>query len=383
MAVPLKVLMVNYEFPPVGGGAAGANLNILKEMAAIGGLEIDLVTSFAGSGVAVENLGNGINVHKVGIKKENLHHWRKSEVLFWMFRASGVYKKLISSNQYDLAHCFFGFPSGWFCWRHRKKMPYIISLRGSDVPGYNDTLGLEYLLLGPLFKSIWNNAASIVANSRGLARLAGEFTPALDIGIIPNGVAADEFGGQNIFKKGDNSVRILTVGRLVNRKRTDILIEAVKLLTDRGFDVSLDIAGDGVMADQLRALVDKNALTDRIDFLGAVPRHEMPGVYAKADIFVMCSEHEGMSNAMLEAMASSLPVVTSRCEGVEELITDNGFVVEPMNAENLAASLGNLIRNAELREKMSQASRQKACMLSWKEVAAAYIEKYCRIAGKR
>jgi L-malate glycosyltransferase len=383
MSDRLRILMVNYEYPPIGGGAANANLNILVEMAATGRVEVDLVTSFAGNGVAVEKLGEGVKIHKVGISKENLHHWRKREVLSWMYRASGVYKNLLAENEYDLAHCFFAFPSGWFCLRHKKKLPYIISLRGSDVPGYNDTLGLYYFILKPLFRSIWKNAASIIANSCGLAALANRFTPNIEIDVIPNGVRVEDFSQHNVYRRDNRTIRLLTVGRLVNRKRIDIAIEAVALLKERGFDVHLDIAGDGVMADQLKSLAAEHDVEDIVNFLGVVAKHEMSELYSKSDIFVMCSEHEGMSNALLEAMAASLPVVTSNCEGVAELVQGNGFVIEQINAHKLAASIGNLMKNDELMRSMSQASREKAEQFCWKEVARAYIEKYCRIAGKR
>ena len=117
----MRILMVNYEFPPIGGGAGNANLCLLKEMATAEGVDIDLVTSYAGKGLAVEKFADNITIYKVGIAKKNLHHWRKSEVLFWMFNAWPVYKKLVKENNYDLSHGFFAFPSGWFAGEQERK----------------------------------------------------------------------------------------------------------------------------------------------------------------------------------------------------------------------------------------------------------------------
>ncbi len=376
MDKPIRILMVSYEYPPIGGGGGNAVYNILKEFASLGGVSVDLVTSYAGKGVAVENWQEGIDIHKVGINKKSFHHWRKTEVLCWMFKANRHYKKLLKANEYDIAHCFFAFPSGWFCRRSKKKLPYIISLRGSDVPGYNNTLGMEYFLLSKVFKSIWQNASCIVANSKGLAKLATEFMPQLRYEVIPNGVRLEDFSEVKVYKSDDAPLKLLTVGRLVSRKRIDIVIKAVRILTEWGFNVSLDIAGDGVEAENLKSLAKDCEIEDKINFLGIVERSKIGEVYAKADIFVMCSEHEGMSNALLEAMASALPVVTSSCEGTAELIDDNGLIVEDMNEKNLASALGKLIRDNELLEKYSQAARQTAGRFSWENTAKAYLEKY-------
>ncbi len=378
MDKPLRVLMVNYEYPPIGGGAANANKCILKEMAAIGGASIDLVTSFAGSGIVVEEFSPAIRIHKVGIRKQNLHHWRKTEVLCWLFKAHGVYNRLLKENNYDLAHAFFAFPSGLFCWLSRNKLPYIISLRGSDVPGYNDTLGLEYFLLSPLFKGIWKNAACIIANSKGLAELAVKFTPSLAIDVIPNGVSLSDYGGEAAGRR-DDAFMLLVVGRLVNRKRIDRAIEALRLLVERGIDVRLDIAGDGVLADMLKELASGLNIADRVNFMGVVEKGDMPAVYAAADVFVMCSEHEGMSNAVLEAMAAGLPIITSACEGIDELIDGNGIVIKNISSGAVADAAAQLYNDIPLRKLMSNKSKERASLFSWRSVAQAYADKYRQI----
>ena len=373
--------MVNYEYPPIGGGAANANLCILKEMAAIGGVAIDLLTSFVGKGVVVEEFSPSIKIYKVGISKRNLHHWRKAEVLQWLFKAHSVYDQLLQENDYDLSHSFFAFPSGLFCWLSRKKLPYIISLRGSDVPGYNDTLGLDYFLLSPLFKGIWKNAAAIIANSKGLAELATKFTPSLPIEVIPNGVSISDYSTGHANKRTGGPFKLLTVGRLVNRKRIDCVIESISLLAGRGIDVRLDIAGDGVLADKLKGLASGLNVEGRVNFMGVVQKSDMPAVYAAADVFVMCSEHEGMSNAVLEAMAAGLPIITSHCEGIDELVADNGIVIKNISPQTVADAAGRLYNDLPLRSLMSDKSKERAVRFSWRNVAQAYMDKYCQIVS--
>ena len=142
----------------------------------------------------------------------------------WVTRR--VYDNLLKENHYDLAHAFFAFPSAWLCYRRVKQLPYLISLRGSDVPGYNERLGLDYKLLSGLFHRIWSAAAGVVANSRGLSDLASAFMPALDIKVIPNGVDTERFFPAT--EKPSSPTRLLAVGRLIPRKRTDLLLIALR-----------------------------------------------------------------------------------------------------------------------------------------------------------
>lgn len=166
----MKILMLNYEFPPIGGGAGKAHLCMLKDFADNNNLVIDVLTSAPRPGFTVENFSENITIYKVGVHKKNLHYWRKIEVIEWLLKAQRHYRKLLRENNYDLAHAFFGFPTGWLSYRTANKLPYIISLRGSDVPGKHARLKLDYKVFGPLFKVIWKKAAALVANSEGLDR---------------------------------------------------------------------------------------------------------------------------------------------------------------------------------------------------------------------
>ena len=143
--------MLNYEFPPIGGGAANAHLCLLLQYAYNRKLKIDVLTSAPKPGLIKENFADNITIYKVGIHKKQLHFWRKTEVLEWLFKAEFLYKKLLRENKYDFAHAFSGFPTGWLSYRSAHKLPYIISLRGSDVPGEHARLKLDYKILGPAF----------------------------------------------------------------------------------------------------------------------------------------------------------------------------------------------------------------------------------------
>ena len=371
----MKILMLNYEFPPIGGGAGHAHLCLLKEYSHNKDIQIDVLTSCPGKELVIEEFSQNIRIYKVGIHKKNLHYWTKLEVIEWLWKARQLHLKLLKENSYDLSHAFFAFPTGWLCYRTADQLPYILSLRGSDVPGYNIRLQLDYKLLAGLFRRIWSGASLIAANSRGLCLLAKRFMPDIDIAVIPNGVDTQCYHPAT-DKKTAGPINLLSVGRLITRKRIDWLIDAVELAVSQGLDVRLNIVGEGNLFADLQAWVTDANLSDRVFFMGLVQREQMPEVYRANDIFVMASQHEGMSNAMLEATASGLPIITTPCEGDEELIGDNGILVKYPDLQEFVAAVNLIATDKDKYAAMSKTGRDIAEKYSWSAVAQQYIQYY-------
>jgi glycosyltransferase involved in cell wall biosynthesis len=374
----MNILMLNYEFPPIGGGAANANLCLLRQYADRSDLRVDMLTSAPKPGFKSEKFSENITIHKVGIHKNHLHYWRRTEVVEWLIKAGFHYRRLLEKNNYDLAHAFFGFPTGWLCYRNAGRLPYIISLRGSDVPGQHARLQLDYKILAPAFRAIWKKASALVACSKGLKERALLFMPSVSIDVIPNGVELDRFFPVEAAEKSEH-IRLLTVGRLSVTKRIEMLIDAIDILHRTACKVHLTVVGGGQTEQQLRKIADERELRDVIKITGRIDSEKMPEVYRQNDIFISASMQEGMSNAMLEAMASGLPIVTTRCEGLAELIDGNGIIVEQENLEDIAKAIKKLIDNPELRKQMSTAARKQAEKFNWANVAESYIEQYRKI----
>ncbi|MBW8001085.1 MAG: glycosyltransferase family 4 protein [Planctomycetes bacterium] len=377
----LNLLMLNYEFPPIGGGGANANLQLLKQFANNDQLKVDLLTSAPKPGLNIENFAENVTIYKVGINKKDLHHWKKSEVILWLMKARLQYKKMTTQNNYDLVHAFFGFPTGFLCLKTAKKLPYIISLRGSDVPGKNARLKLDYKILGPLFKKIWKNATAIVACSQGLKNRALKFLPTVAIDVIANGINLEKFHPQH-EKKPSKTLKLITVGRLSPTKRVDMLIDATEILHDQELNIHLAIAGGGPLEKSLKQIVKQKNLTSVIEITGRLDPEVMPHLYRQSDIFVSATLQEGMSNAMLEAAASALPIVTTPCEGLDELIKNNGIIVQNSNAQAIADAIKKLADDNDLYNQMSADSRKLAENFSWQNAANQYLNLYNKlIAG--
>jgi L-malate glycosyltransferase len=378
----MKILMLNYEFPPIGGGAGQAHLAITKQYAGKSDLQVHVLTAAPKPGFAVKKLSKNITLYTIGVHKKNLHYWRKIEVVEWVIKAGPFYRRLLRENHYDLIHVFFGLPTGWLCYRTTNHLPYLISLRGSDVPGGNIRLQIEYKLFGRLLKRIWTDASALVACSDGLKNRALKFLPSANIDVIPNGIDLDKFHPASSMEL-TGELKLLTVGRLSATKRFDMLVETVEILKKQGKNVQLTISGGGRLRDELKNLIEQKELTNIINLTGRIETEKMPDVYRQHDIFVSASMQEGMSNAMLEAMASGLPIITTKCEGVEELISDNGIVVGTDSAESLAESIWALAGNQQRYNMMSIAARHQAGRFNWQRVAEEYINLYQRVLSKK
>jgi len=126
-------------------------------------------------------------------------------------------------------------------------------------------------------------------------------------------------------------------------------------------------------------------LNQEVQFLGRVEHNELVHVYQGADVFCLPSQNEGMSNTLLEALATGLPIVATVTGGTEELVVDgeNGYYVEKNNAEDIADKLTLLIEDREKCVAFGRASRLRAEAQSWRAVADAYSQVYTASVNKK
>lgn len=160
---------------------------------------------------------------------------------------------------------------------------------------------------------------------------------------------------------GLSGATFLYVGRLWRGKGLDHLIDAFAALSERSEDVSLLLVGDGVDEAYYRQRCADRGL-DRVTFTGFVQKDELPRLYAAADVFVFPTLGDPYGIAVSEAMASSLPIISSSAAGeIRERVEDglNGFIVPPGNSLALRERMGLLACRRELRTQMGEASVRK------------------------
>jgi len=378
----IRILFFNYEYPPLGGGAGNATAYIFKEFAKIPDLEVDLITSSINSEYHLEKIGSNITIHRlpIGKDKNNLHFQSQKDLLIYSWKAYHFSLKLARQNKYDLTHAFFSIPCGYLAQRLRKRfeIPYIVSLRGADVPGYSERFSLVYKLFTPLIKTIWKDASRIVSNSEGLKKLAEKTEKVKSISVVYNGIDTQEFYPLKNNIRNENIFKIICVSRITPRKGIRYLIEAVKILREKYPQIRLEIIGEGNEKEELIKLSAQYNLSEQVAFLGLISHNQLPRYYQNAHVFILPSLNEGMSNTMLEAIASGLPIIATDTGGTKELVSDaeNGFIIKMKDPDDLVKKLEIMINNQKLRETMSIKSRQLSENFSWQKVTQKYYKIY-------
>lgn len=194
--------------------------------------------------------------------------------------------------------------------------------------------------------------------------------------LVYHGVDTERF--ENARANGErgaetNPVRILFVGRLADGKGLFDLLDAVARLDA---DVTLEIVGDGPLADDLAAAVRRRGLDDIVTLHGY--RSDVERVMAGADVFALPSYREGTPRVVTEARAAGLPVVATDIAGLPEMVRDGetGFLVEPGAVDALRDRLARLVQSPELRRRMGERARDGLAKFERETAAEAYRELY-------
>lgn len=373
----MRLLFLNYEYPPLGGGAANASRYLLKEWAQLKRFELVLICS-SSDRASAEQVSASIRIERLDIGKHGgLHYQTQKDLLRYAWAAYQRARELHQRDPFDGCLAFFGIPCGVVA--RALGLPYLVSLRGSDVPFYNPRFALlDRLIFQRLSRKVWRDARAVLANSEGLRTLAHQTAPDQAIAVIPNGVDTSRFSPA---ASRPERLEILTVARLIPRKGLSSLIEAMPLLPE---SARLSIAGDGTQRAELEALARRLGVSERVRFLGALPHASLPEIYRASSVFVLPSQNEGMSNTVLEAMASGMPVVLTDTGGTKELLDDgkNGFRIAMNAPDSIAAALRRYLDDPSLIETHGTASRKRAEARSWSATALAYAEQFERCFGK-
>ena len=367
----MRILILNSEYPPIGGGAGNASAHIAAQLEQMGHV-ITVVTSRFGR-LPHQEQNRGVTIHRIPSLRRRQDRSNPLEQALFILSASFWLLGLIPHFKPNATLAFFGVPSGVVAWLAKKlyHIPYIVSLRGGDVPGFRPyDFDVYHKLIAPFLRVIWRNAGAVVANSSGLRTLANAFDPRLEIPVIPNGI---DLPAYKTPERDWSFPRLLSVGRIVHQKGLDVAMRALGGLKELSWE--WQIAGDGPQMTALQSLAEELGIGDRVIFPGWHSREQLRDRYRTANIFLFPSRHEGMPNAVLEAMASGLPVIASCIAGNEELVVPDktGYLVPSEDIEALRTALKKMLRDPALREKLGSASRQHVEEnYSWESTAQQY-----------
>jgi glycosyltransferase involved in cell wall biosynthesis len=378
----LRVLFINYELPPVGAGAGNATAHIARCLAACG-VDVGVLTSSYRRLPAREWRG-GYWIWRAPAIRHRVDRCTPPEMLSFILGAAPLALAIGKSWRPHVACAFFGVPGGPVALLLRAiyGVPYLVSLRGGDVPGFmGRELAVLHRLTLPVTLRVWRHSAGLIANSPGLLALARQSWPSAPVELIPNGIDVQSFQPPARRRPAD-PLRLLCVGRLASQKGVVHLLNA---LAGAHSAARLRVVGDGPERTRLERMALELGLGERVEFTGWVPRDELPAHYAWADTFVLPSLDEGMPNAVLEAQASGLPVIGTDVAGTRDLVKPdrNGILVPPADAAALAAAIERLAVQSGLVSALGDAGRAAALGYRWEGVAERYHRALSRAASGR
>lgn len=373
----MKLLVLSYEYPPVGGGGAKVVYGLSRELARRGHT-IDLYTMAYRGLPWRENHGN-FTIRRIPSVRLNpfmctifeMMPYVFFEVLYLLFR--------LKRNEYPLIHAHFIFPDGLVAYivSQIKGIPYVITAHGSDVPGYNpNRFKVLHRILRPFWNVIVKNASSIIPSSESLNRLILKYLPEARTTMIPYGFDFDRFNPNQPRKN-----RILIVTRMFERKGVQFVLEALKEM-DTNFETH--ILGDGSYLETLKKLARDFNVPAVFHGFVSNESDEFKEFLETAKIFVLPSEMENFPVALLEAMAAGCAIITTSGTGCAEVVGDASLLVPPRDAKAIRAALEKLCSNDELCLKLGQQARTRIeDHFSWGKIADQCMELFEKCKRKK
>lgn len=309
----MRILILNYEHPPIGGGggrlAAKVGAGLVKR-----GHQVRVLTAGMPH-LPEEALEEGMEVRRLKAFRRKEDTCSIGEMVLWVLAAIPAALEEIKRWKPDVLHAHFAVPTGAVAYAVHclTGIPYVLTAHLGDVPGgVPEQTGNLFRFLGPFITPIWKKAAATTAVSSfvaGLAQKAYGFMPE----VILNGMTLPP----PPILITHNPTHLLMVGRMSVQKNPLLAVQALGLLKEIPWHCTM--VGDGPLLAEVRTEADRLGLTERIDFRGWASANEVNEAMLKAEILLMPSLSEGLPMVAIEALANGLAIVGSRIGGLADV----------------------------------------------------------------
>jgi N-acetyl-alpha-D-glucosaminyl L-malate synthase BshA len=363
----MKIVILTSMFPPSHiGGAEIAAQNVAGSLVAKGH-NVSVVTSYS-KGLPKHYNENGFSVNRIYYPKIRY----LGMAIFWI-RCLLIIRRINP----DIVHCqttHMGMPG--FIYKKIYKKPYVVWCQGFDVY-------FPWRFKKIISRMIFGDADAVIGLTEDMKKEMQKNCNK-DVFIIPEGISLKKFEGfsKTFFRKkfgikGSEKV-IIFVGSLKPVKGVKYLVDAFKIVIKKNPRAKLFLIGDGPEKQDLKNIIKKNSLEKKVNFIGKIANQKVSEYLTVADIFVLPSLSEGFGIVNLEAMACGLPIIATRVGGVPEIVKDgeNGFLVEPKNAEQIAEKILYLLSNDEDIKCISTKNKEKVKDYSWDLIVDKLVKVY-------
>jgi glycosyltransferase involved in cell wall biosynthesis len=371
---PVRIALV---IASLGSGGAERVLSILANHWAAGSAEITLITLSATGGDfyplhrRVRRVGLGLVANSNGLGRAITGNIQ---------RLAGLRRAILAAR-----------PGVVISFEDTTNVLTVAATRGLGIPVIiSQRVDPRFAPIGRawsfLRRHFYPRADSVVVQTKTVAELMSRFVPESRLEVIPNPVLPPGVRGQRQpgTETGARPRRVLAVGRLCHQKGHDLLIHAFDRCRGIHPGWTLVLAGAGPDRADLEQLVTRLGLSDVVRFTGEIA--DMDTTYAAADMFVLPSRFEGFPNALCEAMAHGLPVISFDCpSGPSEIIRSgvDGILVAPGDAEALAAAMDGLMRDAATRAELGARAAESVRRFSAASILAKWEDLVVRVRRGR
>ncbi|MCE5207795.1 MAG: glycosyltransferase family 4 protein [Chloroflexi bacterium] len=377
----MRILVLIYEYPPIGGGGGKAAQEICEGLAKRGH-ELQVLTSHFGDLPRLDENPN-LMIRRIEVHRKQAFRAGLNTMLSYVLAASRQGVKIAREWKPDVLHVHFAVPCGAAAWWVNRvtHIPYVLTAHLGDVPGGSPQKTARWFRwVKPFTPPIWKNAARVVAVSQYTRQLALEHYP-VEICVIPNGV--DLQGVKPSHIEPHTPPRLVFAGRFVEQKNPLQIIRTLAQLADLPWSCTL--AGDGALRQEMEAEINSHHLQDRFDLPGWVMPEQVLECYAESDILFMPSRTEGLSVVGVEALAMGLAMVLGKAGGNLELVEqgENGYLVDPDDTAGFVKALRGLLDDPDRLRSARLKSRVMAERFDVQRVVDAYEQLFKEVVAQQ
>jgi L-malate glycosyltransferase len=347
----MRILLCNYEYPPLGGGGGVASADIAEELAK--SHHVTVLTS-QGKDLARREVVNGVEIVRVPVVGRKARSTASlASMLSYVPLAVWEGKRLVQEGSFDVVNTHFAIPTGPAGDRisQRARIPNVLTVHGGDLYDPSKLLSPHrHAILRMTVRRQLQRADAVVAQSRNTQdNVHRYYTPGLPVELIPLGIKPVPAGkaSRAAFGIPDDAVVMVTVGRLVARKGVDTLIETVRRAGDP--NLHLLVIGAGPLSSKLATQAAEAGVSSQVHFPGFISQAEKYGLLHASDFYVSASLHEGFGLVFLEGMACGLPVICFDEGGQTDFLEDGvtGRLVAVGNVDGLVSACRELAADRE------------------------------------
>jgi glycosyltransferase involved in cell wall biosynthesis len=384
-AAPERVLIVTYEYPPLGGGGGVIFRDLAEELAQ--SMEVTVLTS-GRRGLPAQERSGKLEVIRVPVLLRNSDSTASLASMLSFFPSSlRTGRRLLEQRPFDLVHSSFAVPSGpsGLLLARKFGLPHVLSLHGGDVYDPSKLLSPHHTPgLKQTVRWVIQGSDRVVAQSSDTRQRAREIYGERKVDCIPLAARRPDFEraarGTLDLGLGTDDFVLVTVGRLVGRKDLGQLLQIVSDLGDPRF--KLVVVGDGPERNALEAKAQALGLQSCVRFTGFVEEQRKWQILAASDLYVSTSMHEGFGIVFLEAMQSGLPVICYDRGGQVDFVSDDVGRLLPLGeAKRFRDELLILADDPKQLAGLGRAAEDRAADYSLTRHAARYKELYAECLG--